>query len=144
MSGPGFDLTEAKVRARRLRAELAARGVEISHSQALERVAQAAGYANWNALFAAIGNRPPEDWAEGQRVRGAYLGQTFAGRILSVEPVRPGWFVLTIDLDEAVDVVTFDSFSNYRKRIRATVGPLGETREKTSDGQPHLVLARDA
>ena len=73
-------------------------------------------------------------------MRGAYLGQPFEGCIVAAEPTRPGWFALTIDLDEAVDVVAFESFSNYRKRIRATVGPLGESREKTSDGQPHLVI----
>lgn len=140
MSGVGFDLAQAKARARQLRADLAARGVAISHSEALEHVARAAGFADWNALFAAIGNRPPEAWAIGQQVRGAYLGQPFTGRILAAEATRPGWFRLTIDLDQAVDVVTFDSFSNFRKRIRATVGPLGESCEKTSDGQPHLVI----
>jgi Glyoxalase superfamily protein len=41
-----------------------------------------------------------------------------------------------------VDVVTFDSFSNFRKRVWGVVGPLGESREKTSDGQPHLVIER--
>jgi len=29
---------------------------------------------------------------------------------------RPGWFRLAVDLVEAVDVLTFDSFSNFRKR----------------------------
>jgi Glyoxalase superfamily protein len=90
MSGPGFDLTAAKACARRLRAELAARGIAISHSQALERVARAAGFADWNALFAAIGNRPPEAWAVGQRVRGLYLRQRFQGRIIRAEMTRPG------------------------------------------------------
>ncbi len=132
------------VDARQLRADLAARGVAISHSQALERVARAAGFSNWNALFAAIGNRPPEDWAVGQRVRGAYLGQPFEGRIIRVEMIRPSWFRLTIDLDEAVDVVTFESFSNFRKRVWGIVGPLGESREKTSNGQPHLVIEEGA
>jgi len=141
MSRPEFDLTQAKARARQLRADLVARGVTISHSEALERVARAAGFADWNALSAAIGNRPPEGWAVGGQVCGAYLGQPFTGRILAAEATRPGWFRLKIDLDEAVDVVTFDSFSNFRKRINATVGPLGESREKTSDGQPHLVIA---
>ena len=107
MSGNDLDLTTAKARARRLRTDLAAKGVAISHSQALERLARAAGLADWNTLFAAIGNRPPEAWAVGQRVRGAYLGQPFEGRIIQAKMTRPGWFRLTIDLDEAVDVVTF-------------------------------------
>jgi hypothetical protein len=45
-----------------------------------------------------------------------------------------------LDLDHPVDVVTFDSFSNLRKRIRGTVGPDGRSKEITSDGTPHLVL----
>ena len=45
-----------------------------------------------------------------------------------------------LDLDEAVDVVRFDSFSNLRKRIRVEVGPEGHSKERTSDGTPQIVL----
>ncbi|MEN8685342.1 glyoxalase superfamily protein, partial [Marivita sp.] len=44
--------------------------------------------------------------------------------------------------DEPVDVVHFDSFSNFRKRVQCVVGPSGTTKEKTSNGQPHVVLGR--
>jgi len=142
MTAPTVDLVEAKARARALRATLAEQGVAISHAQALEKVAHEAGFADWNTLFAAIGNRPPQGWAVGQRLRGSYLGQPFEGRVITAEVTRPGWSRLTIDLDEAVDVVTFKSFSNFRKRISGVVGPLGESLEKTSDGQPHLVVGR--
>jgi hypothetical protein len=73
-------------------------------------------------------------------VRGRYLGQSFSAVILAVEMIRPGWFRLTLDLDEAIDVVTFDSFSNFRKRVTGVIGPAGTSREKTSNGQPQLEM----
>jgi hypothetical protein len=47
---------------------------------------------------------------------------------------------VTICFDSPVDVVRFDSFSNFRQRIEATVGPDGCSPRRTSDGQPQLVL----
>lgn len=131
---------EAKEQAKRLRAQLANQGSVISHSNALELVAHQNGYQDWNTFHAAIGNRPPDGWTPGGRVQGSYLSQPFNGTIVAVEMLRPGWFRLVLDLDEAVDVVTFDSFSNFRKRIRGVVGPNGTSRERTSNGVPHLQL----
>jgi catechol 2,3-dioxygenase-like lactoylglutathione lyase family enzyme len=45
---------EAEQAAQRLRASLAAGGVAISHSSALEHVAHAAGHQDWNALAAQL------------------------------------------------------------------------------------------
>ncbi len=131
---------EAKQQARRLRADLAAQGSVISHAQALEMVAHQHGFRDWNAFHAAIGNRPPDGWTPGGRVEGNYLSQPFKATVVAVEMLRPGWFRLVLDLDEAVDVVHFDSFSNYRKRIRAVIGPDGHSKERTSDGEPHVRL----
>jgi len=133
-------ITKAKDQAKRLRAGLAESGTDLSHAQALELLAHQHGFRDWNTFHAAIGNRPPEDWAPGGRVTGSYLSQPFVATILSVGRVQPGWFCLVLDLEEAVDVVAFDSFSNFRKRIRGIVGPQATSRERTSDGQPHLVL----
>ncbi len=47
---------------------------------------------------------------------------------------------MTLDLAEPVDVVTFDSFSNFRSRVRKAVDAYGRSFDKTSDGEPHLVL----
>lgn len=134
------NLSEAKSQARRLREALSGQGTEIGHAQSLELVAHKYGFRDWNAFHAAIGNRPPPAWAVGGRVEGKYLSQPFAATVLSLTMLRPGWFRLTLDLDEAVDVVSFDSFSNFRKRIQCVVGPAGTSREKTSDGTPHMVL----
>lgn len=105
-------LVEAKAQARRLREGLAAEGRQISHSRSLELVASQHGYRDWNTFHAALGNRPPDGFVPGGRVTGHYLSQPFAATVLSVEMPRSGWFRLVLDLDEAVDVVTFDSFSN--------------------------------
>lgn len=133
-------INEAKAQAKRLRKELAEKGEDISHSRALELVAAQHGFQDWNTFFAAMGNRQEPQYTLGGRVAGRYLGQPFKGTIHAVAQSRPGWVQLVLDLDEAVDVVSFDSFSNFRSRIRGQVGPEGHSREKTSDGAPHLVI----
>lgn len=133
-------LGEAKDHARRLRAQLGDQGTQIGHAKALELVAHDNGFRDWNTLHAAIGNRPPVGWTLGGRVQGRYMSQPFEAVIVAVEIVCPGWFRLTLDLDEAVDTVTFESFSNYRKRIHGVIGAKGTSRERTSQGMPHLEL----
>ena len=53
---------------------------------------------------------------------------------------RPGLSRMTLNFDEPVDVVTFDSFSAFRQRVNCTVDETGRTAAKTSDGRPHLEL----
>ena len=130
----------AKDAARDLRKALATDGEQIGHGQALDRVARAHGFRDWNTLSAAIDDTPPARLVPGARLSGRYLSQPFAATVLSMEEPRKGWFRVRLDLDHPVDVVTFDSFSNLRKRIRGTVGPDGRSKEITSDGTPHLVL----
>ncbi len=133
-------LDRLKDQAKRLRSSLGANGNTISHSQALEALAVQYGYRDWNTLHAAAGNRYNGlPVALGQTVTGAYLGQPIIGEVISVSAYETGgrWRV-TLKLDEAVDVVTFDSFSAYRSRITATIGSDGKTVEKPSYGNPHL------
>jgi len=131
---------QAKAQARRLREDLAVESTAISHGQALEKIAHQHGFRDWNALHAAIDNRPPEGWTPGGRVTGRYLSQSFAATVIAADPLWPGWFRLVLNLDEAVDVVRFESFSNLRKRIRVVVGPDRHSKERTSDGAPHVEL----
>lgn len=133
-------LAAAKSQAKRLRGRLASDGMTVSHSEALELVAHQHGFRDWNAFHAAIGDRPPDAFVPGGRVQGRYLGQDFEATILAVDMLRPGWFKLELDLDIAVDVVRFDSFSNFRKRIRGTVGPSGTSRERMGTGAPQLEI----
>jgi hypothetical protein len=76
----------------------------------------------------------------GDRVRGRYLSQPFTGAVMGVQVLKGERFRITLEFDKAVDVVRASSFSNQRKRVTCTINSSGVTREKTSDGLPHLVL----
>lgn len=140
MTGIPHSLAAAKALAKKLRQDLANEGNLVGHSEALERLALQYGYKDWNALHAGITRDEVHPWAQGDEVRGRYLSQPFTARIVASRMLRPGWYRVSLDLDEAVDVVQFDSFSNLRKRVQCTIGPHGTTKEKTSDGVPQVVL----
>ncbi|MEQ8433377.1 MAG: glyoxalase superfamily protein [Oceanicaulis sp.] len=136
-----LDIQTLKAQAKRLRAALEADGDFLTHSESLELVARQHGYRDWNTLHAAAANRPAEPYAVGARVSGRYLGQTFTAEIIAVKKLQGGRrYTLTLDLEEAVDVVRFDSFTNFRKRITGMVDSGGVSSERTSDGRPHLQL----
>ena len=139
---PSLDVV--KDQAKRLRDSLARQGTDISHSRGLELIAAQYGFRDWNTLHAQIGNRPPQPVLSlGQRVKGRYLGQDFNGEIIAIHALTNahGKYRVTFDFDEPVDVVTFDSFSAFRKRVTVTLNDDGQTTEKTSNGAPHMVLA---
>ena len=131
-----------KDQARRLRDAMAQTGETISHSQSLELVARQLGFRDWNTAHAACGNRPegPPVYV-GQIVEGSYLGQPFTAEVIGVNAqAAHGRYRVELDLAEPVDVVTFDSFSNFRRRVQATINRNGSTTEKTSNGKPQLAL----
>lgn len=133
-----------KDQARRLRVSLEATGQPISHGRALELIAHQHGFRDWNTLHARLGNRPRlSPYTIGARVAGTYLGQRFSGEVISagVFESDPTRIRLTLKFDEPVDVVTFDSFSSFRHRVNCVVDDTGRSREKTSDGRPHVELA---
>lgn len=141
----GLSHDQLKQQAKHLRASLAATGTTINHARSLELLAHQYGYKNWNVLHAAIGNRPPSARSGapvslGEHVEGRYLNQPFAGEVIGVSKMGGDRYRVTFDFDEPVDVVTFDSFSAYRKRVTCTVDTRGTTAEKTSDGQPHMQI----
>ncbi|KZK88546.1 hypothetical protein PsAD46_02504 [Pseudovibrio sp. Ad46] len=142
MNGSLPSLSALKTQAKQLRAALEKRGEAISHSQTLELIARQQGYKDWNTLYAAVGNRPPVSFLRpGDRVAGKYLGRRFAAEVLGVQSSVAAHRVrLTLHFDEPVDVVSFKSFSAYRQRVTCTVNADGMTSEKTSDGEPHMVL----
>lgn len=131
-----------KAQARRLRAALGADGLELGHGRALELVAHQHGFKDWNTACAAAERPPPAGPVSlGARVRGRYLSQAFRGRVLALRSLgESGWFRVTFDFDEPVDVVTFASFSAFRRRVTCTIDRSGKTAERTSDGRPHLQL----
>ncbi len=133
-----------KTQAKRLRTTLSNTGTSIGHSQALELLAHQHGFQDWNTLHAALGNQPPTAPVTiGQRVRGRYLGQAFEGEVVGVLVLSSAdRFRVTFLFDNAVDVITFEGMSNYRKRVTCTVDRHGTTAEKTSDGRPQLSIDR--
>ncbi len=132
------DLTTLRNQAKNLRKALAAMGTEIGHSQSLELVAKSHGARDWNTMHAAA-SQP--GWQFGGRVSGRYLGQPFTGRIVAAREQGRGHHAVTVDFDKPVDVSRSALFSALRKRVNATITPEGRSLTKTSDGQPHLVLA---
>ena len=136
-------INELKQQAKRLRADLEADDRGISHSRSLEMVAHQYGYKDWNTLHAAAGNEPPPSPVSlGQRVRGHYLGQAFEGEVSGVQSMvtAPDRFRVTVQFDQPVDVVTFDGFSNFRKRVMCVIDRAGQSAEKTSNGVPQMQL----
>ncbi len=143
MNGSLPSIEQLKEQARRLRAVLHSDGKSITHSQSLELLAHQHGFRDWNTLYAAIGiGVPPCPVSIGARVAGTYLGQSFEGEVIALETMtRPDRFRITLRFDEPVDVVTFDSFSNFRRRVSCIIDRSGKTIEKTADGRPHVQLA---
>ena len=130
-----------KNQARKLRADLNATGTPVTHGRALELIAHQHGYKDWNTLHASAAQPSGAPVAVGETVRGKYLGQQISGRVISLATRhKKGRWRITIELDKPVDVVRFDSFSSFRKRVSATINSSGVTIEKTSDGNPHLQL----
>ncbi|ARM11632.1 MULTISPECIES: glyoxalase superfamily protein [Rhizobium] len=139
---PGID--ELKAQAKRLRQAMNDRGTALTHSAALEMIARQHGARDWNTLAAlaakpnVAAKTPP---FVGAHVRGRYLNQPFTGEILSLSALPGGeLYRITIHFDEAVDVVTFESFSAFRRRVSAQIDADGVSPRKTSNGVPHLVL----
>lgn len=138
-----------KQQAKRLRTLLREQGRDVSHGEALEMVARQHGFRDWNTLSAAVPEKPapPRNSAPplsvGSLVSGRYLNQPFIGEVLSVTALSDGeHFKITLHFAEPVDVVTFDSFSAFRRRVVATVNRDGISPQKTSNGLPHLVIER--
>jgi len=135
---PSLDVLKGKAKA--LRRALHDGGTDVGHGQALELIAKTYGYRDWNTLHAAVGNRPRLDLRPGQRVAGEYLGQTFAGEVIGVVRQADERHKVTLAFDEPVDVITFESMSNFRSRVTCTVDAEGVTMERTSNGKPHMRL----
>jgi hypothetical protein len=79
------DFRDAKTMAKALRHSLASQGLEVSHSQSLELVAQAFGVQNWNILAAQIAGaaakhapakRAPSARSEDEPMRCSFCGKS--------------------------------------------------------------------
>ncbi|QDG79016.1 glyoxalase superfamily protein [Labrenzia sp. PHM005] len=135
-------LTDLKAQAKRLRLAITkSSDTAVSHSKSLELIAKQYGYRDWNTLHAAAQNNGFRPFTVGDRVNGQYLGQAFEGEILGFSKTgKSGTYQVTIQFDAPVDVVTFDSFSSYRRRVTCTIRENGVAINRTSDGRPHLIM----
>ena len=130
-----------KAEARTLREERAEKGHPISHAAALEIIARSHGYRDWNTACAALPDNLSCPVTVGQKVSGHYLGQAFTGKVLALAALTDAQlYSVTIDFDEPVDVVTFESFSAFRKRINARIDPYGPSPDRTGNGRTQLEL----
>ncbi len=131
---------DLKDQAKRLRSALQASGKPVSHAQALELVAKQNGYRDWNTASAMAPDTQPAPFTVGSAISGTYLGKPFTGQIKGV--AKSGdLYRITAVFDEPVDVVQFESFSNYRRQVTALLDKTGVTPQKTSDGTPHMQLS---
>jgi hypothetical protein len=135
-------LDSVKTQAKALRQALKEGGTVISHAQALELVARQHGARDWNTLHARLTRRNGAvELALGDRVAGSYLGQAYTGEIVALSgPARHRQ--VEIKLDQPVDTVRFESFSNWRHRIRGTLDIDGRSHRRTSDGVPQLSVEK--
>jgi hypothetical protein len=129
-----------KAQAKRLRADMKTKGTELTHAAALETVAHQWGMRDWNTL-AAKADVKATQWHPTQRVSGRYLGHAFTGSIKAARVASSGFWSLTVRLDEAVDVVDSALFTSLRQQIDTTINARGESPQKTSNGQPHMMIA---
>ncbi|PJE28121.1 hypothetical protein PSM7751_02039 [Pseudooceanicola marinus] len=138
MTQPSLETVKAQAKA--LRQALEAKGMAVSHAHALELIARQHGARDWNTLHARIGHRDaPGELVLGAKVTGHYLGHAYSGKIVALSGAA-GHRHVEIALDKPVDTVEFDSFSNWRQRIRGTLGKDGRSVRRTSNGTPHLTV----
>lgn len=131
---------ELKTQAKRLRASLSATGQPCSHAQALEAVAHQWGARDWNTLRAKAPETRSCGYHTGQRLSGHYLGHPFVATVKAVRALAQGQHGLTLRFDTPIDVVTSSQFSAFRRQVNCVVNAKGRSAQKTSDGQPHIVL----
>lgn len=138
-------VADLKAEAKDLRERMAARGTPITHSRALEAVAHKHGARDWNTLRAiASHSGTPRPFTVGDRVTGRYLGQAYSGRVHSFEQAdETDYARITVHFDEPVDVVTFESFSSWRQRVSAVIGPDGRSLYKFSGGEPQMIVTHE-
>lgn len=135
-------VSDLKDQARRLRQALSEQVTEITHSKSLELLAQQYGARDWNALRAQANAGATRNLPQvGDRLQGHYMGKPFTGVLKAIQKhSNKGAWRVSIQLDQPVDVVSFDSFSSWRHRITGTVDQNGVSMRKRSDGMPHLTL----
>ena len=133
-----------KSEARILREERAKAGQSLTHGAALEEVARAHGYRDWNTARAALPDRVAVPFQVGMRVKGFYLEQPFRGLLIGVQlSSNMQHYTVTIQFDEPVNVTPTFMFAAHRQRVTATVDIHGTSPALRGSGQPQMRLLRE-
>jgi hypothetical protein len=132
-----------KSEAKTLRDDRARSGQAITHSQALEEIAQKHGYRDWNTARAALPERIAVPFQVGMRVRGFYLEQPFIGLLIGVQLAHNMQaYTVTIQFDEPVNVTPTFMFAAYRHRVVSTVDINGISPALRGNGEPQMRLMK--
>lgn len=133
-----------KAEARALRQTRASAGDDISHGAALEEVARAHGYRDWNTARAALPERVAVPFQVGARVKGFYLEQPFSGMLIGVQLLGDmQHYTVTVKFDEPVNVTPTFMFAALRQRVTATVDIHGISPALRGSGAPQMRLLRE-
>ena len=133
-----------KSEAKSLREERAKAGETLSHGAALEAVARAHGFRDWNTARAALPDRVASPFQVGQRVKGLYLEQPFKGMLIGVQLLSDmQHHTVTVLFDEPVNVTPTFMFAAYRHRVVSTVDIHGISSALRGNGHPQMVLRRE-
>jgi hypothetical protein len=141
------DFRDAKTMAHALRDALRVKAVETTHSESLELIAKAFGYANWNVLSAKIDAAGPRPGAEGaaSRIldpkRQQTLYCTFCGK--SQHDVRkliagPAVYICDECVDLCTDIVD-DESDHDEKLFRSMQGDEERARAMSTEELAHYV-----
>lgn len=132
-----------KSEAKALRLQKAAQGENLTHGAALEAVARAHGYRDWNTARAALPDRAAVPFQVGMRVSGLYLDQPFTGMLIGVQLLSDmQHMTVTVNFDEPVNVTPNFMFAAYRQRVVATVDVHGISAAVRGNGNPQMILRR--
>ena len=133
-----------KSEAKSLREERAKSGETLSHGAALEAVAKAHGFRDWNTARAALPDRVAVPFQVGQRVKGLYLEQPFKGMLIGVQLLSDmQHYTVTVLFDEPVNVTPTFMFAAYRHRVVSTIDIHGTSSALRGNGHPQMVLRRE-
>jgi len=132
-----------KSEAKALRDDHAKAGETLSHGAALEIVARAHGYRDWNTARAMVPDRVTVPFRIGARVSGLYLGQGFRGLLIGVQMLSDmQHHTVTVLFDTPVNVTPNFMFETLRHRVVATLDIHGQSVALRGDGQPQMAFRR--
>ena len=133
-----------KSEAKALRDQRAKAGENLTHGAALEAVARAHGFRDWNTARASLPERIAVPFQLGMRVTGHYLSRPFNGVLIAVAVLSDlQHYEITVKFDEPVNVTPTFMFAAMRQRVTATVDINGNSGARTSNGVPQMQLRRE-